>query len=288
MIYRQVISMESSSIAIRNQMALDYVRLVKAVAARYGDSYHHIDKDDLFQAGFIGLLKAVEKYEPGPDPEHPRPLSTFAYSYIRGYVLEAIRHLSTTIHVSFDDYKMLKKIQKVEREVDAEGLTSVQLQRHVCKELHINARKYQSLKSAEQINQRFIGSQAKTHNQWSDEEESVTIEELVEDEVLTNGRFVQAMCLVRTLMRDLDPQDVAMMDLHMMTNWNRYYTYARIAEMYGVSEKTVQRKIQKVLDHVRARLLDLGITLEDLMLPERYFIWRKYLNKNFFENMSKK
>jgi RNA polymerase sigma factor (sigma-70 family) len=283
-----VISTATLSIEERNQIACDNVRLVHAVVARFSDNFNRERRKDLFQAGFIGLLIAIENYDPGPDPERPKRLSTFAYSHIRGYVLAQIRHLSTTIHVSFDDYKLLKKIQKAEREVDAKRLTSAQLQRHVCKELQISARKYQSLMSAEQINQRFTGSEVETHNQWSDEEQSVTIEDLVEDEVLTNGRFVQAMCLVRILMRDLDPQDVEMMNLHIMKNWNRYYTYARIAKIYEVSEKTVQRKIQKVFDHVRDRLLDLDITLEDLMLPERYFIWRKYLNKNFFENMSKK
>lgn len=62
------------------------------------ERFRSIDKEDLIQEGFIGLIKAVDKYN--PNNEYKASFSTYALQYIKGYILIAIRRKKKELEVS--------------------------------------------------------------------------------------------------------------------------------------------------------------------------------------------
>ncbi len=78
--------------------------LIYKIASKYSGYYN---LEDLFQVGVIGLIKAYNNYNPSFNVK----LSTYAYDYIIGEILEYIR-TERTIKVSSDTLKLFRSYQK--------------------------------------------------------------------------------------------------------------------------------------------------------------------------------
>jgi len=72
----------------REALILEYAHLVRYVVGRIMvELPAHVDRDDLVSHGTIGLIKAVDRYDPGRGVK----FETYAIAVIRGAVLEALR-----------------------------------------------------------------------------------------------------------------------------------------------------------------------------------------------------
>ena len=72
----------------REKLILDHVPLLKHIAGRMAfDLPSSIDRDDLIGYGMIGLVQAADAWEPGRGLQ----FSTFAYTKIRGAILDELR-----------------------------------------------------------------------------------------------------------------------------------------------------------------------------------------------------
>ncbi len=91
--------------------------LIYSIAKKYS-SYNDID--DLYQAGSIGVIKAINKYDKNSNVK----FSTYAYKYILGEIIDFIRK-NKTIIVSDEVYDIYKKYIKIR------DLLSSKLQREV-------------------------------------------------------------------------------------------------------------------------------------------------------------
>jgi RNA polymerase sigma factor for flagellar operon FliA len=76
--------------AIRDRLILTYAPLVKYVAGRLGSGLPaHVDDGDLVSYGLLGLIAAIERYEPDRDVK----FETYAIARIRGSILDELRAL---------------------------------------------------------------------------------------------------------------------------------------------------------------------------------------------------
>ena len=82
---------------------LEYENLVRSIINRY--SYYG-DYEDLYQAGMMGLAKALKNYK-----EKDAKFSSYAYDYIIGEVTSFMRD-NTNLRLSRDMYKLSKRIEK--------------------------------------------------------------------------------------------------------------------------------------------------------------------------------
>jgi len=74
----------------REQLIVHYSALVKFVAGRLGVGNHAaIDANDLVSAGMLGLIDAIERF----DPVHGVRFETFATPRIRGAIYDGLRQL---------------------------------------------------------------------------------------------------------------------------------------------------------------------------------------------------
>jgi RNA polymerase sigma factor for flagellar operon FliA len=75
---------------LRDQMVLDHLPLVKAIAIRVHENLPvHVDLDDLIHAGVLGLFDAVTKY----DSDKNVAFHAYAKHRIKGAILDSLRQL---------------------------------------------------------------------------------------------------------------------------------------------------------------------------------------------------
>ncbi len=76
--------------AIRDRLILTYAPLVKFVAGRLGASLPaHVDEQDLVSYGLLGLIGAIERF----DPDRQIKFETYAISRIKGAIIDELRSL---------------------------------------------------------------------------------------------------------------------------------------------------------------------------------------------------
>lgn len=79
---------KTRSIDARNDLVMTYVHLVKIIARRLLPTYHkHVEFDDLMSSGMLGLMDAVDKFDPSKEVK----FETYASLRIRGEIIDQIR-----------------------------------------------------------------------------------------------------------------------------------------------------------------------------------------------------
>ncbi len=75
---------------LRDRLILTYAPLVKYVAGRLGAGLPaHVDESDLVSYGLLGLIDAIERYDPDRDVK----FETYAISRIRGAIIDELRSM---------------------------------------------------------------------------------------------------------------------------------------------------------------------------------------------------
>jgi len=75
---------------LRDRLILTYAPLVKFVAGRLGASLpSHVDDQDLVSYGLLGLISAIERY----DPDREIKFETYAIVRIKGAIIDELRSL---------------------------------------------------------------------------------------------------------------------------------------------------------------------------------------------------
>jgi RNA polymerase sigma factor FliA len=75
---------------VRDRLILTYAPLVKYVAGRLGSGLPaHVDDDDLVSYGLLGLIGAIERF----DPDRDIKFETYAIARIKGSIIDELRSL---------------------------------------------------------------------------------------------------------------------------------------------------------------------------------------------------
>jgi RNA polymerase sigma factor FliA len=79
---------QSKDQALRDRLILTYAPLVKYVAGRLGSGLPaHVDEGDLVSYGLLGLIGAIERYDPDRDVK----FETYAIARIKGSIIDELR-----------------------------------------------------------------------------------------------------------------------------------------------------------------------------------------------------
>src|ERR1044071_10439793 len=99
--------------AMRDRIVLEHLPLVKAIAVRVHENLPvHVDVDDLFHAGVLGLFDAASKY----DPDKKVAFSSYAKHRIKGAILDSLRQLDWA---SRDLRRRSKQVEATTRDLTA-------------------------------------------------------------------------------------------------------------------------------------------------------------------------
>src|SRR3954471_9226967 len=81
---------QSADAHLRERLILTYAPLVKYVAGGLGTGLPaHVEEGDLVSYGLLGLMNAIERYDPGRDIK----FETYAINRIKGAIIDELRSL---------------------------------------------------------------------------------------------------------------------------------------------------------------------------------------------------
>lgn len=94
----------------RERMMLANTRLVASLSRRVATDEITLDHDDLFQTGCLGLLHAIDKFDPGKGFK----LSTYATWWIKQAIYRSIADTGRTIRVPVHVHERIRRVERAE------------------------------------------------------------------------------------------------------------------------------------------------------------------------------
>jgi len=103
---------ENPSLQLRNKIVQENAGLVRQVAHHYANRSKE-PYEDLQQVGYLGLIRAIEKYK----PNQGCTFSSFAVPSIRGEILHYLRDKGSTVRIPRKWQELHSKGNKVRKQL---------------------------------------------------------------------------------------------------------------------------------------------------------------------------
>ncbi len=122
---------------IKGKIVEHFAPLIKNIVGRFNVQYSTtLSKEDLYQYGILGLLKALERYKP-----NGVPFQAFAYKRIYGEVVDSLRREGM---LGRDKYEKVRNLEKTIQSLTA-SLGREPSVEEVCKAMGISEKNYYDL-----------------------------------------------------------------------------------------------------------------------------------------------
>lgn len=194
---------------------------------------NYTSKEDLYQAGCLGLINAYKRYNPNMNCK----FTTYAYPYILGEMRKLVRE-DKGIKISREISKLNLKIEKA----------YVLLSQKLMKEPSID-----EIANFLEIPEYCVSEAIISLNKIKSIDESVNVEgrELTLQDVVGQSENIDDLILLKESLNELNSEEKAIID-------NRYmkdYTQSETSKIVGMSQVQVSRKEQKVLQKLKQKMV---------------------------------
>jgi len=209
---------------------MDNERLIYSIT-NYFKNYS--SKEDLYQAGCLGLINAYKKYDPNMNCK----FTTYAYPYILGEMRKLVRE-DKGIKVSREISKLNLKIEKA----------YVLLSQKLMKEPSI-----EEIANFLEIPEYYVSEAIMSLNKIKSIDEPVNDSgrEFTLQDVVGESQNIDDLILLRESLKNLTEEEKSIID-------NRYmkdYTQSETSKIVGMSQVQVSRKEQKVLQKLKQKMV---------------------------------
>jgi RNA polymerase sigma-B factor len=220
------------SIALRNQIVQLNAGLVRKIARRI--SFQAVESfEDLEQIGFIGLIRAIERF----NLRKGCAFSSFAVPYIRGEILNFLRDKSNIVRIPRRWQELHQRSKRVRREL-ALFLGRQPSDRELAEALDVSLTEWQECKVAVQ-NRRLVSLDTAI---TPDSEGKVTLEETLPDlDDQTRRDWQEERWHLQSALNQLEEKTQAAIEYVFLRDLSR----KEAAKYIGVSTVTVSRHLQK-------------------------------------------
>jgi RNA polymerase sigma factor for flagellar operon FliA len=229
----------------RERLILEHMPQVKLIARKIHARFPgHVDLDDLISTGVLGLIAAIDRY----DPSRGVQLKTYAEYKIRGAILDSVRNLD---NASRDDRRRARMIEHAREHVEQQ-LKRIATPEEVAAELEISLEEYREVLQAV-ANTTTVSLDAKLP---SDETEfsmsfmkfAQATDQTPEDAIADS----QLREYVADAVADLAPQEGHIISLL----YGRGLTMREAAPLLNLSEWQIQERRRRAIDTLRQLLTE--------------------------------
>ena len=194
---------------------------------------NYSSKEDLYQAGCLGLISAYKKYNPNMNCK----FTTYAYPYILGEMRKLVRE-DKGMKISREITKLNLKIEKA----------YILLTQKLMKEPSI-----EEIANYLEIPEYYVSEAILSLNKIKSIDEPVNSEgrELTLQEVIGKSNNIDDLILLRESLNNLTEEEKILIN-------NRYvndYTQSETSKIIGMSQVQVSRKEHKVLEKLKQKMV---------------------------------
>ena len=217
---------------LRNRLVVQYSPLVKYVAGRMRSRLpHSVDQDDLVSDGVIGLMDAIERF----DPSRGLSFQTFAVPRIRGAIIDGLRAMD------FVPRSVRDKVRAVQQATLAleERLGRLPEDDEVARELGLPVQQVRDL------NRQASSNHANLDDFELADELAAAAEASVEEGDVTAS--------LRRVIGELNERDQVVIALYYFEG----LTLAEIGRVLGVTESRISQVHSRATSILRAKLVAL-------------------------------
>jgi RNA polymerase sigma factor for flagellar operon FliA len=237
---------ESGSKVAKDKLLVEYAQLVKYVAHRLAINLPaSVDRNDLMSAGVIGLIKAVETFE----PERGFKFETYAGHKIRGAILDDLRALDWVPRsVRQKSRELQRTYSKLENE-----LGRMPYDDEVCEFLGISEQEFEDMLS-DVAPTTLISLEEALPDRSSDSKELRiidTIEDPGSDNPLREMGFSELKNILKETIANLPEKEKLVVALYHYEE----LTLKEIGVVLDISESRVSQIHSKAILKLRARLM---------------------------------
>lgn len=230
--------------AVREQLLLEHLPQVRYIARRIHDRLPaQIPLDDLVHAGVLGLMDAVEKFDPSKNVQ----LKSYAQFRIRGAILDSLREMDWSPRQL---RRQARRIEQAHRDLKAR-LGRVPTELELAKEMELGLEEFQHLLG--ELRGLDLGSLQ------AESPEGVPTEEPSSEKPGDPERDPFSLCLhseMKTLVADA-MEDLDVKERHVIT---LYYleelTMKEVGAVLGIGESRVSQIHSAALIRIRSRMED--------------------------------
>ncbi|HUJ91135.1 MAG TPA: RNA polymerase sigma factor WhiG [Gaiellaceae bacterium] len=231
--------------ALRDRLILTYAPLVKYVAGRLGSGLPaHVDEGDLVSYGLLGLIGAIERYEPDRDVK----FETYAIARIKGAIIDELRAMDW---VPRSVRSRARDIERAIGELEAK-LGRAPTDEEISKKLGITEEELES--SLTEIARSSIAALDELWTVSGSGGDQIALIDTIED---TDAPDPQST-LSQTEMREAIADAIARLPEREKLVVTLYYyeelTLREIGEVLGVTESRVSQLHTKAILRLKARL----------------------------------
>ncbi len=231
--------------SVRDRLILTYAPLVKYVAGRLGSGLPaHVDEGDLVSYGLLGLIGAIERF----DPDRDIKFETYAIARIKGSIIDELRSLDW---VPRSVRSRAREIERAIAELEAR-LGRAPSDEEISEKIGITTDELSD--SLSEISRSSIAALDELWTMSGDSGDQVSLLDTIED---TEGPEPQT-ALAQTEMREALGEAIARLPEREKLVVTLYYyeelTLREIGEVLGVTESRVSQLHTKAILRLKARL----------------------------------
>ena len=231
--------------ALRDRLILMYAPIVKYVAGRLGSGLPaHVDEGDLVSYGLLGLISAIERYDPDRDVK----FETYAIARIKGSILDELRALDW---VPRSVRSRARQIERAMAELEAK-LGHAPSDEELAKKVGISVEELED--SLTDISRSSIAALDELWTISGSGGDQVTLIDTIED---TQGPEPQS-AFAQTELREMVADAITSLPEREKLVITLYYyedlTLREIGEVLGVTESRVSQLHTKAILRLKARL----------------------------------
>tara|TARA_Y100000310_G_scaffold342676_1_gene446890 strand:+ start:208 stop:837 length:630 start_codon:yes stop_codon:yes gene_type:complete len=203
------------------------MRLVVSIAKRYKGN--GLELDELIAEGTIGLIKAIERYDPGKGTK----LSTFSTFWIKKHVIRSIENLGREVRVPHTISEAMWKVVKTRKGLEKKGTADTARLAHACDMeeddvknlLTLHTSKPESLDTIH-----YHPSVVLSEKDWTKDILFRILDSTLSTLTFTEQNIVRLMFGI---------------------GLDKTYSKRRIGKFYGISEKNVERIARKAVSKLK-------------------------------------